>query len=79
MILTGELVIVGLASPLRQLHVQGVENIAHGHGVTIAARARGIKVAPRDAWDVKEEMCCASRYGGLVHRVGVAGWMEARR
>ena len=79
MILTRELVKVGLASPLRQLHVQGVENIAHGHGVTIAARARGIEVAARDAWDVKEEVGCARRDGGLVHRVGVAGWMEARR
>lgn len=77
MILTRELAIVGLARPLRQLHVEGVEDLAHGHGV--AARARGIEVAPRDAWDFKEEVGCARRDGGLVHRVGVAGWMEARR
>ena len=79
MILTRELAIVGLARPLRQLHVEGVEDLAHGHGVAIAAHARGIEVASRDAWDFKDEVGCACRNGGLVHRVGVAGWMEARR
>ena len=79
MILSRELVIVGLAGPLRQFHVNGLEDLAHGHGVTIATRARGIEVAPRDAGDFKEEVGCARRDGGFVHRVGVARWMEARR
>lgn len=79
MILSRKLVIVDLAGLLRQFHVEGLEDLAHGHGMTIAARARGIEVAPRDTRDFKEEVGCARRNGGFVHRVGVAGWMEARR
>lgn len=79
MILSRELVVLGLAGPLRQLHVEDVEDLAYGHAVSVAPRARGIKVTPRDAWDFEEEVRGARRDGGLVYCVGVAGWMEARR
>ena len=76
--LARELVEVGLAGPLRQLRVEGVEDLAHGHG-SCARGARGVEGAARYARNLKDKVGCARRDCGLVHRVGVAGRVEARR
>lgn len=52
MIIARKVAIVALAGPLRQFHVEGLQDLAHGHRVPGAACARGVEVAARDAWDV---------------------------
>jgi len=76
-ILSRELVEVGLAGALRQLGVDGVEDLTHCDGV--AARGGGVEAAPGDPGHFEDEGRRARRDGGLVQRVGVAGRVEARR
>jgi len=78
-VLAREPVVVVLACALGQLRVERMEHLAHGHGVTRAARARRVEAAPRDARNLENETGCARRDRGLVHRVGVAGRVDARR
>ena len=79
MVLTWEAVVVFLACALGQLRVEGVEHVSHGDGVTLAPRARRVETAPRYSRDLEDEAWRARRDCGIVHRVGVAGWVEARR
>lgn len=79
MVLTWEAVVVFLACAFGQLRVESVEHVSHGDGVTRTPRARRVETPPRYSRDLKDEGGRARRDRGLVHRVGVAGRVEARR
>jgi tRNA isopentenyl-2-thiomethyl-A-37 hydroxylase MiaE len=78
-VLTREAVVVFLACAFRQLRVEGVEHVSHGDGVTRAPRARRVETAPRYSRGLKDETGRARRGRRLIHRIGVAGRVEARR
>lgn len=78
-VLAREPVVVFLTCALRHLRVEGVEHVAHGHGVTLATRTRRVEASTRYARNLEDEARGARGNRRLVHRVGVAGWMEARR
>jgi hypothetical protein len=77
MVFTRELVEVRLTGVLRQLHVNSVENVSHGHGVAVSPG--GVEAATGNAWDLKNEARRVRRDRWPVHRVRVAGRMEVRR
>jgi hypothetical protein len=79
MVLTREAVVVFLTCTLGQFRVESVEHVSHCDGVAGATRARRVEAAPRDSRDLENKAGRARRDGGLVHRVGVAGRVEARR